>query len=219
MQAGQGVTAIWNDVLPEGLDAFRAWHLREHMPERVALPGFRRGRRLVAADGATRPTFFTLYETDGLHVLRGADYAQRLNAMTPWTQRVMGTIRGTARALAEVVESHGAGVGGAMLTLRFDAREDAAPLLIDQLCAVAQAPGVAAAHLCRTDADASRTGTAEQRTRQGDAVPPGWFILVEAADRAALDGVLPDGVPGALGRAERGLYRLELLLDRPAAVD
>jgi len=37
---GQGVVAIWNDVAPEGLAEFYEWHHREHMPERVGIPGF-----------------------------------------------------------------------------------------------------------------------------------------------------------------------------------
>src|ERR1700730_11880409 len=84
--AGQGVAAIWNDILPEGRADFFEWHNREHMPERVGIPGFRRGRRYIALSGA--PEFFTLYETDSPEVLVGQDYLNRLNNPTPLTQRV-----------------------------------------------------------------------------------------------------------------------------------
>ena len=47
-----GVIAIWHDVLPEAKDEFYEWHSREHMPERVGIPGFRRGRRYLAVSGA-----------------------------------------------------------------------------------------------------------------------------------------------------------------------
>src|SRR5712675_2175888 len=83
--AGQGVVAIWNDITPEGRAEFFAWHNREHMPERVGIPGFRRGRRYIALAGA--PEFFTLYETDSPEVLAGSDYLNRLNHPTPWTRR------------------------------------------------------------------------------------------------------------------------------------
>jgi hypothetical protein len=56
MLAGEGVIAIWNGIAPA---AFYDWH----MPQRVGIPGFRRGRRTIAADTATHPEFFTLYET------------------------------------------------------------------------------------------------------------------------------------------------------------
>jgi len=45
------------------------WHIKEHIPERVGIPGFRRGRRYVALTPETHPEFFTLYETDTMQVL------------------------------------------------------------------------------------------------------------------------------------------------------
>ena len=53
------------------------WHLTEHMPERVGIPGFNRGRRFRAADSATHPALFTLYECDTMQVLQGQDYTNR----------------------------------------------------------------------------------------------------------------------------------------------
>ena len=49
--AGQAVVAIWNGIAPEGRTEFYEWHNREHMPERVGIPGFRRGRRYIAKYG------------------------------------------------------------------------------------------------------------------------------------------------------------------------
>lgn len=215
MQVGMGVTAIWNDVLPEARADFLAWHMREHMAERVALPGFRRGRRHVALDATTQPAFFTLYEAESLDVLTGHDYTNRLNGPTPWTQRVMATLRSTTRVLARVEQSQGTGLGGVMLTLRFAGTQDAsaaAPLL----AGIAERPGIAGVHRCATDAPASGTETAEQRAREGDATLPAWFILVEAADAAPLAGLLPDAAFTAAGIAtpQRGLYRLEFLRDK-----
>ena len=59
--AGQAVVAIWNGIAPEGRTEFYEWHNREHMPERVGIPGFRRGRRYIAKYGT--PEY--------LHALRG----------------------------------------------------------------------------------------------------------------------------------------------------
>ena len=67
--AGTGVVAIWHDLLPEAKDDFYEWHNREHMPERVGIPGFRRGRRYIAVEGT--PEFFNLYEADSPEVLGG----------------------------------------------------------------------------------------------------------------------------------------------------
>src|SRR5262245_21382480 len=117
--AGSGAVCIWNDITPQGRDEFYAWHLHEHMPERAAIPGFRRGRRYVALDAATRPEFFTRYETATTAVLTGPEYLARLNAPTPWTRTVTQAFRSTSRALTRVAASLGPGLGGTLATLRF----------------------------------------------------------------------------------------------------
>jgi hypothetical protein len=84
---GNSAVAIWNDVAPEGLAEFYEWHHREHMPERVGIPGFLRGRRYIAVRGA--PEFFTLYEATSTAVLAGPHYLERLNNPTPLTRHVI----------------------------------------------------------------------------------------------------------------------------------
>ena len=64
---GQAVVAIWNDVAPEGREQFYEWHNHEHMPERVGIPGFLRGRRYHAADAFAE-------------CLRGAEGQEGVNA-------------------------------------------------------------------------------------------------------------------------------------------
>ena len=115
--AGLGAVAIWHDLLPAAKDDFYEWHNREHMPERVGIPGFRRGRRFVAISGA--PEFFNLYEADSPETLSGQDYLNRLNAPTAWTQRVIPSFRNVARSICRVAFTNGVGSGGVMLTLRF----------------------------------------------------------------------------------------------------
>ena len=39
---GTGVLAIWNGIAASAEDEFVDWHVREHIPERVGLPGFLR---------------------------------------------------------------------------------------------------------------------------------------------------------------------------------
>src|SRR5919206_91425 len=71
--AGKGAVAIWNDITAEGRGIFYAWHGHEHVPERVGIPGFLRGRCYVAIHGS--PEYFTLYETDSPQTITGQDYA------------------------------------------------------------------------------------------------------------------------------------------------
>lgn len=49
---GSGALAIWNGIAPEAEREFDRWHTYEHIPERMALPGFLRGRRYVADDAS-----------------------------------------------------------------------------------------------------------------------------------------------------------------------
>ena len=59
---GEGVAAIWHNVAPEVQDDYNHWHCYEHVPERVSIKGFLRGRRYVAIEG--EPEFFHFYETE-----------------------------------------------------------------------------------------------------------------------------------------------------------
>ena len=216
MLAGEAVVAIWNGISPEGRDEFYAWHLHEHMPERVGIPGFRRGRRYIAEDGETFPEFFTLYETETMQVLQGQDYSNRLNAPTPWTMSATAHFQDTFRSLARVVESRGPGMGSALLTIRFDIEDIEAllPLLRD----VAAMPRVTGAHLCAADRAASAVKTAESRDRPGIREPPAQFLMVEATGPDCLAALLPDAALRAAGTSDpvRGLYRLEYVRARTA---
>ena len=217
MLAGEAVVAIWNGIAPEARTQFYDWHTNEHMPERVGIPGFRRGRRYIAADADTAPEFFTLYEADTMQVLQGSDYANRLNNPTPGTRATTAQFRDTSRALSRVVVSHGPGLGGSLLTIRFDCDEQHLLALRAMVRAAAQATRATGAHLCMGDADASAVRTAETRDRTDIQVPPNIFIMVEATDTEALRDILQERAmagAGARGPFVRGLYRLEYVRNK-----
>jgi hypothetical protein len=219
--AGTGAICIWNDIAPEGRAEFYDWHMREHMPERAAIPGFLRSRRFIAIDGATRPEFFTLYETADPSVHTGAAYLARLDAPTPWTKQATRAFRNTSRALTSVLHSAGRGTGGALCTLRFAVpagMEDEAARRIPEefLPWAAGRAGVAAAHLCATDGTASRSETTESRGRTDILAAPDWVVLIEGCDESHLRdaaGTFADLANGGLvARIAAGFYRLEFAL-------
>jgi hypothetical protein len=217
MLAGEAVVAIWNGIAPEARAQFYDWHTNEHMPERVGIPGFRRGRRYIAADADTAPEFFTLYEADTMQVLQGSDYANRLNNPTPGTRTTTAQFRDTSRALSRVIVSHGPGLGGVLLTIRFDCDDAHLAALRAMVRAAAQAARVTGAHLCMGDTDASAVRTAETRDRTDIQAPPNVFIMVEATDAEALINILQERAmagAGARGPFVRGLYRLEFLRNK-----
>ena len=194
MLAGEGAVAIWNDIAEAGRAEFYAWHLHEHIPERVGIPGFVRGRRYRAADGATRSEFFTLYETSSFQVIQGSDYLSRLNQPTEWTRKATAHFQTTTRSLTRVVASHGVGSGGALLTLRFDIADDAVhsavPLLTSSLEAAARLPRISGAHLLGSDAGVSGQSTAESKDRKDLLAPARWVLLLEGCDIHAFDAAL-----------------------------
>ena len=194
MLAGEGAVAIWNDIAEAGRAEFYAWHLQEHMPERVGIPGFVRGRRYRAADAATRPEFFTLYETSSFQVLQGSDYLARLNEPTDWTRAATAHFQTTTRSLTRVVASHGVGSGGALMTVRFDITDDAVhdvvPRLTSALEAATRLPRICGTHLLGSDAGMSRQSTAESKDRKDLLAPARWVLLLDACDAEAFGPAL-----------------------------
>ncbi|MDE2397325.1 MAG: hypothetical protein KGL43_12305 [Burkholderiales bacterium] len=194
MLAGEGAVAIWNDIAEAGRAEFYAWHLHEHMPERVGIPGFVRGRRYRAADAVTQPEFFTLYETSSFQVMQGSDYLARLNAPTDWTRAATAHFQSTTRSLTRVVASHGVGSGGALLSLRFNIADDAVhelvPRIASALEAAARLPRVTGAHLLGADAGVSGQSTAESKDRKDLLQPARWVLLIEACDAEAFGPAL-----------------------------
>jgi hypothetical protein len=187
--AGKGVIAIWQDLVPEFRDEYREWHNRQHVPERLGIPGFRRARRFIAVEGG--PEFYTLYEAERVEDVSGKAYLDRLNAPTEWTQRIMPAFRNMARSVCCVAYSAGAGEGGFMLTCRFGfppAKQSAvtAELRYRILPPLADLPGIAAVHLCLADEPASSVPTFEKQFRAaGDLVAP-CVLMIEGNSIAHL---------------------------------
>lgn len=220
MLAGRGAIAIWQDVTPEGREDFFAWHNGEHMPERVGIAGFLRGRRYGALAGA--PEFFTLYETAGPEVHLGAAYLERLNHPTEQTRRVAPMMINNVRSLCRVEWSRGQVAGGLMATLRFDAADGhgLAALLNERLPKVLERPGIVGAHLCLADKSASSVQTEEKKGRPA-ALAPGWVVLVEGgASRErlerAVDKLFDERSLAAAGARDlhRGAYVLQVSLSK-----
>lgn len=201
---GKGAVAIWHDIAPEGLDQFYAWHGGEHMPERLGIPGFLRGRRYEALDA--KLGFFNLYETVDTGVLTGDAYRARLNAPTPWTIATVKHFRKVARSLCHVAWTRGGAQGGLIATLSPEG--DVPP---DILAKLLEAPGIAAAHLLIADEAASGEANAEQRARGVANEIPRRTVLVEGwAEAGAFAKTVRAVLPGA------DIFRLQISLDAPS---
>ena len=211
---GNGVLAIWNGIAPEAEQEFLRWHVGQHLPERISVPGFLRARRYVALEGT--PAYFNFYEVEDVGVLSSSDYLERLDAPTDWTQSVVPHFTDTSRTLCDVVESCGHGCGGVILTLRLDA--DAAGLrpLVQRL---ADHPDISAATLL-SRYEEPVAPTSESRMRSAPDSSSKTILLIEGVARgavaAAADEIAPESevrrLCGAAPEA-RGVYQLDFMLD------
>jgi hypothetical protein len=219
--AGSAVLAIWNGVTPGAEEEFVAWHLREHIPERVGLPGFLRGRRYVAIDGD--PKYFNFYETERIEDLSSSSYLARLDSPTPWTKAVVAHFTATSRTICRVAGSIGIRDGAAIETIRFSSSlrpESVAQNVMRLVVALPRSiAGIVGAHLLRGDDDASRRPTAEKSLRAGPDEIADWILLIEAVDAERLaalrSSALGDSSLAAAGAStglKRGIYALQYAL-------
>lgn len=180
MLLGKGVMINWTNVAPEHRPAYEAWQCGEHMPGRVAIAGFLRGRRYFGHQAERQ--FLTLYEVEDISVLTGADYMAKANTPSALTRQTTPHVRDSIRGLSRVRASFGEGMGAAALTLRFDpqpAREAALErFLVDEaLPACAQRYDILGAHFMVADQQASDLKPVE---RQGRATQyPNWVVVLE----------------------------------------
>jgi hypothetical protein len=219
---GKGVLAIWNGIAAEGEDDFYRWHNTEHMPERVGVPGFLRGRRYLSI---ARPRdYFTLYETESSDTIRSEPYLARLNDPTPWTRRVLPHFRDTFRLGCRVAGSWGRGQSGALVTVRLQSGGDhlkssteaKAPLAL-----LRQLTGVIGVHLLEPAPETTRIPTREKELRgvkpgEVEGGPEPWILLVEVNDAELAEPLLrgPLSVFARQPDMVTGTYRLQFSLDR-----
>lgn len=194
---GSAFLAIWHDIAEGRHDAYIEWHTREHMPERLSIPGFRTGKRLHAP-AAGRYVFGTIYAADDVEVFRSPAYLERLNNPTPWTAEVAPSFCNFLRVACDRVATAGTGDGGSMATIRFrfageqgdTGLRQAAQALVDAIHAL---PGLACVHLgiARSEVSGVRTRETELRSAMSE---PGFdaVLLLEGSSRAGLEAALPE---------------------------
>lgn len=182
---GTGFLAIWSDVEAHDLTDYRHWLTREHTTERVTTRGFLASRvfRAVRSD-VNR--FFILYELETPEVLDGKDYLARLNAPTPWSQRIMPKLGNFMRGGGVIVARAGRGEGATIAALRVDKRPADPQRLAT---ALVTCDGIAAVQIGATDAARTSVPTAEKGMRKHEGFFSG-LLLIEALDDASLQRAL-----------------------------
>ena len=222
--AGKGLVAIWNGIRDDMREDFFEWHPREHMVERLGIPGFLRGRRCIAMDGGTE--FLTLYEIRDTDVLLSDVYKTRLLNPTPWSTKVLPGFTDNTRGACQILFSEGHAMGGFVLSLRFEAQQGQEQTLVDALTRdvmpqFAPSPRITGAHCVRNDVALTGGNAGNQRGRVIHL--PELIVLVEGSDaaivRATGERLLSDErltTLGAKAQVVRGMYQLEYSIQNVA---
>lgn len=90
---GTGLLMVWTDVPADKEDEFNRWYNEEHLPERLAIPGFLSGARYEAVKSG--PKHLAYYELENVEVLQSEAYIYCSTHPTPWTQRCSPNVLGT----------------------------------------------------------------------------------------------------------------------------
>ncbi len=198
---GSAFLALWNDIDPRREDEYNLWHTREHVPERVAVPGILSGRRYVAGSGPHR--YFTLYELESAAVLESAAYQKLVDGPTPWSRAMRPSFRNFLRYPCATTLSLGRGYGGTLATFRCGAAPSKPA--IERLFDLEAVTGL---HLGSADLSqpfAMQTATVEQGPR--------YVLMVEANDRVRLEAAMPT-ILSAVGAADAQVYDFVFAITR-----
>lgn len=219
---GRAFLAIWHGLRDGAATEFEQYHTVEHMPERLGIPGFLRGRRYMNWDHKSH-VCFTMYEASHLEVFRSPAYLARLNAPTDWTRKVQPNMTGFLRGACENVFSSGSGVAGAASVLRLRSQGDAstlprAPDLGVACIRIAASTGISGVHLGQHRPEIASAPTKETELRvKGDDSGFDFLAVVEGLDRsyleAAADKVREQFAHIGLEIADSGDYGLSYQLD------
>jgi hypothetical protein len=178
--SGKGMLITFMDADPNEEADFNKWYDKEHLIERVSIPGFLEARRYVAV--AAEPKYLNFYTTDAIDALRSPDYLQALGNPTPRTRHHMPKFRNFTRAVARVTASKGQGRGGALTFNRFRPPGTNASALrnaiLAELDAVVSLDQIISAHLLESDPELSKPP-------DSTSPEPGaadWYMVVEGTD-------------------------------------
>ena len=202
--SGKGMLIVFTAGEKRDEEDFNEWYNREHIDERVNLPGFHRARRYVAVRGS--PKYLATYECDQVGDLATPGYLQLLANQTPWSQAVMARFTHFHRLTLRVQVDLTHGVGGAVACVRFvpDPRRRKALvawLKETALPSVIARPGMLGAAAAENDLEIANAPLQAKSMDHPRADEAEWVVLLEGADA------------DTAGAAARSQFKLAALRD------
>ena len=192
-----GILFVWTGADPEHEPDFNRWYDREHVEERVRIPGFVSGTRYQSVRGPRK--YLGLYRTVSLDAFQTADYFKAFGQQTPWSVTNLQRMVDPMRRVCAIEAETGMGTGAWLAVLRLGAPaigQDAAAkagmaALGEKLLRI---DGVIATRLLTPDATLSGPLPAEQK--EGRVLDP-IFLLDASSESAAVAAA--DAASAALG--------------------
>lgn len=208
--AGKGMLLTSMDIDPSGEAEFNRWYDREHLEERVAIPGFLEARRYVAHNG--KPKYLSLYSTESFEVLDSPAYRTALANQTDWSKANIARFKNMIRAVARITISCGQGRGAALGIVRLrpvaDGKDGLRAALRDKLDPQ-KLDGIISMHLLESDPALSKPITDDP-----SAPNPGagdWYVLIDGTHVDAIAAVIAarlDGTSLKSAVISSGIYNL-----------
>lgn len=118
-----GLLFVASDVDAADEPDFNRWYDREHVEERVRIPGFLSGARYVSRQGGRK--YLGLYRTDSLAAFSTAGYHAAFERQTPWSVANLDRMRDPMRRVCAVEAVTGFGSGSQLVVLTLPAAEHA----------------------------------------------------------------------------------------------
>ena len=185
---GKGMLVVFSEVKARDERDFNEWYNREHIDERINLPGFHRARRYVAVRAS--PKYLATYECDSVGDLATPGYLQLLANQTPWTQAVMAKFTHFHRLTLRVQIDMTHGMGGVVTCVRFvpDPRKRKTLVAWLQETALPRTiarPGLLGATVAENDLDVANAPAQAKSMDHPKADEAEWVALIEGADAAS----------------------------------
>jgi hypothetical protein len=197
------VLAFFHNIVAGRETEFEEWFQHEHLPERIAIPGFLVGRRYEAA--SIDRSYFHFYLIRSVEDLKSDAYIARVNEPTSLTRIVMSEItKNVFRTVCRRTFRFGAMRGAAAVTVRLADNSTEAKLKarIEEL---ARDKAVACGEIWQAVDPLDFSASAEERLRGGDRKIETCLLLetlrLPEAEKIAL--ALADDFRGA----NIGIYR------------
>ena len=121
--AVNGLLFVASGVAPADEADFNRWYDREHVEERVRIPGFLSGARYFSLEGGRK--YLGLYRTGSLAVFGSPGYRAAFEKQTPWSVANLDRMRQPMRRVCAVRAVTGFGSGSHVAVLPLVAAADA----------------------------------------------------------------------------------------------